>query len=148
TDVRDNLETEFDSDETIDQFTTPWWTQLHQTVDSQPDFNVNQTLFTEPDGTFGRYAIITGLIGIEFCHSGTSELHPVWAIAIRVDDRNPNDEVWAMFVRNWGDEACCRGDQHYLNDLPNNTYTFRLPWRPGATAVSVLPATTFKTRKG
>ena len=49
-----------------------------------------------------------------------------------------------MFVRNWGDEGFCSQDQHYL-DLLNNTYTFRLPWRPGATSVSVKSSTVFQT---
>jgi hypothetical protein len=30
-----------------------------------------------------------------------------------------------------------------VTDLPNNTYTFRLPWRPGAKGVTVGSATTF-----
>jgi hypothetical protein len=51
--------------------------------------------------------------------------------------------VWAMFIRRWGNEGFCSGNQHLIVDLPNNTYTFRLPWRPGATGVSVGSATTF-----
>jgi hypothetical protein len=64
-------------------------------------------------------------------------------VAIRVKEDNPADEVWAMFIRRWGNEGFCSGNQHLIIDLPNNTYTFRLPWRPGATGVSVGSATTF-----
>ena len=141
--VRDNIEVEFDSDETIDHFDSPWWNTLHHAVDNSSNDQVNQTLFKEPDGTLGRYAIVTGLEGLEMCHNGSNELHPAWAIAMRVKDDDPSDEVWAMFVRRGGDEGYCSGDQHYLMDLPGDTYTFRLPWRPGASSVSITSKTTF-----
>jgi hypothetical protein len=143
TSVRDNLEVEFDSDETIDHFNTPWWNTLHHAVDNSDDNAVNNALFKEPDGSIGRYAIVTGLIGLEMCHAGNNELHPAWAVAIRVKDDDPSDEVWAMFVRRSGNEGFCSGSQHYVTDLPNDAYTFRLPWRPGATGVNVGSATTF-----
>ena len=143
TSVRDNLEVEFDSDETIDHFNTPWWNTLHHAVDNTSDDAVNNALFTQADGSLGRYAIVTGLIGLEMCHAGDTELHPAWAVAIRVKEDNPADEVWAMFIRRWGNEGFCSGNQHLIVDLPGNTYTFRLPWRPGATGVSVGSATTF-----
>jgi hypothetical protein len=143
TSVRDNLEVEFDSDETIDHFNTPWWNTLHHAVDNTSDDAVNNALFKQADGSIGRYAIVTGLVGLEMCHAGDTELHPAWAVAIRVNEDNPADEVWAMFIRRWGNEGFCSGNQHLIVDLPNNTYTFRLPWRPGATGVSVGSATTF-----
>jgi hypothetical protein len=146
--VRDNIEVEFDSDETVDHFTGTWWNLLHTTVDNNNDAAVNSSLFTEPDGTAGRYAIVTGLIGLEMCHSGSNELHPAWAMAIRVKDDDPSDEVWAMFVRLGGDEGFCSGNEHYLTDLPGGTYSFRLPWRPGASSVSLGAKTTFLQTSG
>jgi hypothetical protein len=145
TTARDSIECEFDSDETIDHFDTPWWNLLHKTVDdSVNDLQVGETLFKE-HGERGRYAIVTGLIGLEFAHSASTELHPVWAMAIRVKDDDPMDEVWAIFIRRWGNEGfCSSGNQHLLKDLPNNTYTFRLPWRPGASDLKLGPATAFK----
>ena len=60
-------------------------------------------------------------------------MHPVHAMAIRVQD-NPSDEVWAIFVRNWGNEGFCSDGQHFL---PLTSFTFGLPWRAGASSVSV-----------
>jgi hypothetical protein len=57
------------------------------------------------------------------------------------------DEEWAMFVRRWGNEGFCSDDDHILDDLPGDRFTFRLRWRPGATSVAVL-STDFKTRLG
>lgn len=144
TNERENIESEFDSDETIDHFNTPWWNNFHTAVDNySSNAEVNQLWFKESNGTPMRYAILTGLIGLEFAHTVSTELHPVWAMAIRVKDDDPADEVWAMFVRRFGNEGFCSGDQHYLDGLSNDTYTFRLPWRPGASAVSIGSSTTF-----
>jgi hypothetical protein len=140
----DFLHCEFDSDETIDHFDTPWWNSFHDAVDnSVDDFDINERYFKER-GERGRYAIVTGLLGLEMVHGGSPELHPVWAIAIRVEDSDPADEVWAIFVRRSGDEGFCSGDQHTLYPLINDTFTFRLPWRPGATDVQIGDATIFK----
>ena len=153
--VRDNIEVEFDSDETVDHKvfdSIPYWKKLHDTVDHNSDSAIITSLFTEPgdenkpNDQRGRYGIVSGLIGLEMCHNGSNELHPAWATAIRVKDDNPADEVWAMFIRRWGNEGFCSGEQHILTDLPNNTFYFRLPWRPGATSVKAAPGTTFMQR--
>jgi hypothetical protein len=62
----------------------------------------------------GSYAIVTGLMGLDCEHSCSTELHPVWAMAVRVKS-DPADVVWAIFVRNWGNEGFCSQDQHYLD---------------------------------
>src|SRR5207253_6697629 len=98
-------------------------------------------------GNAGAFAIVTGLIGLDCPHSCASELHPVWAMAIRVKS-DPGDETWAVFVRRFGNEGFCSDQQHYLDDLANDTYTFRLPWREGATDVGVNPSTVFESRFG
>src|SRR5207249_4949649 len=75
TTTRDNIRCEFDSDETIDHFNTPWWNSFHSAVDSLSDLQINESLFKER-GELGRYAIVTGLLGLEMVHSGSPELHP------------------------------------------------------------------------
>src|SRR5262249_9383291 len=84
----------------------------------------------------GRFAILTGLMGLDCEHGCTVEIHPLWALAIHAEDRKDDDE-WALLVRNWGNEGFCSHQQHYLNLLADQ-YTLRLPWRPQATAVEVL----------
>ena len=122
------IHTEFDSDETIDHFTTPWWTSFHQTVDRGDTYA--RAMIN------GDTAIIVGLAGLDCEHGCATELHPVYAIAIHVQD-NPADDVWAIFVRNSGDEGYCSQEQHYVN---TNRIAFLIP-RPAAIAVSVTTAT-------
>ncbi len=102
---------EFDSDETIDHFHTPWWNSFHAAVDAD-DRTLLTTLNVDHDALKAtpflewKYAIVSGLYGLDCEHSCHPELHPVYAMAILVQD-DPNDEVWAIFVRNWGNEGFC-----------------------------------------
>ena len=122
------LHTEFDSDETIDHFTQGWWQGFHDAVDAS-DAAARSVID-------GKYAVITGLLGLDCAHSCGSELHPVWVLALRVSDSS-NDEAWAIFARNWGNEGYCGDQQHYLDV---QTLRIRLPWRPGATGVTLSSA--------
>ena len=135
-----SMKLEFSSNETIDHFDTPWWNSLHSAVDSG-DFSA------VPAVTEGTFGIVTGLVSLDCPHTCASELHPVWAMALRVKD-DPADETWAIFVRRFGNEGFCSDQQHYLDDLLNDTYTFRLPWRTGASAVGVNPTTVFNSELG
>ncbi|HVS81027.1 MAG TPA: hypothetical protein VHE60_04775 [Pyrinomonadaceae bacterium] len=140
----DNLLLEFDSDETVDHFKTPWWASFHTAVDldgcsgetsipgcPKPKFGSRGHAMID-----GKFAIVTGLIGLDCEHECHSESHPVWAIAMNVKPSD-DDDLWAFFVRNWGNEGFCGTSQHFI-DFPNNKYTFRLPWKPGATSVDVI----------
>jgi len=130
---------EFDSDETIDHFNTPWWNDFHTAVDTSDEAArqmINQ-----------REAIVTGLVGLDCAHSCSPEVHPVWAMAIKVND-DPADEQWAIFVRRFGDEGFCSDEQHYLDELAGDKFTFRLKWRPGATSLTVADSTVFRSKLG
>jgi hypothetical protein len=138
------LHLEFSSDETIDHFHTPWWNSFHAAVDSDDSRSIDNP-FGQPrrelvSGTSralamiqGNYAIVTGLVGLDCAHSCGAEIHPVWAMAIHVKD-DPNDDTWAFFARNGGNEGYCGSKTELLN---TTTFTFRLPWRPGATQASI-----------
>lgn len=127
-----HIHTEFDSDETIDHFRTPWWNSFHDAVD-RDDASARAMID-------GKFAIVIGLAGLDCEHGCATELHPVYALAIHVND-NPLDDTWAIFVRNWGNEGYCSQDQHLLD---TNRIAFFLP-RPSATAVNVNVASTFLT---
>jgi hypothetical protein len=118
------LHMEFDSDETIENFSSRWWRSLKDTVEH-----------ADPSSIFrGKRAIVTGLFGLDCVHNCGSELHPVYAMAVNVRD-DPADDVWAIFVRNAGNEGFCSS---HIWAAPFTTYTFRLPWRPGMDSVQVL----------
>jgi len=172
-----SMKLEFSDDETIDHFHTRWWQSFHDAVDAVDDadatlkFMRGQANSGDPAGVLaqakipelttdlsnksaalksmvnGRDAIVTGLLGLDCSHDCASELHPVWAMAIRVND-DPADETWAIFVRRWGNEGFCSRDQHYLDDLQGNEYTFRLPWKTNASSVSLTPDTMLRCRFG
>jgi hypothetical protein len=126
-----SIKGEFDSRETINRFSTPWWTAFRAASDAVKRGMVN-----------GKAAIISGLVGIDCEHGCPSELHPVWVLAIQARD-DPQDDVWAVFVRNWGNEGFCSHLQHEVN-WAENRFTLALPWRTGARSVRVDGRTTFK----
>ncbi|HCC58396.1 MAG TPA: hypothetical protein DEQ47_14285 [Solibacterales bacterium] len=127
------IEIEFDSDETIDHFSSPLWTQFHHLVD-----NNNSAAQTQVKT---RTAVVMGLVGLDCGHpSCSSELHPAYGMAVNVDNSNLADDRWTVFARNWGDEGFCSSDQHYL---PTNNVKLMIPWLAGATSVTVGPDTQF-----
>jgi hypothetical protein len=124
---RNDLHVEFDSEETIDNFTTREWKDFHDAVDGNG---------TDPTKLFDGHTILTGMFGLDGEHDWKAELHPLYAIATRQDKikQAPGNEVWLMFVRNRGDEGFCSSQ---LWDAGFEDYTFRLPWLPGMTSVDV-----------
>jgi hypothetical protein len=127
------FEIEFDSDETIDHFTSPLWSSFHSQVD-----NNNNTAQAEVKS---KMAVVTGLFGLDCGHpSCSSELHPAYVMAVDMDNSNPGNDTWAVFARNWGDEGYCSDDQH---DLPVTDLKLQIPWPAGATNVIVGPDTQF-----
>lgn len=134
------IQCEFDSDETIDHFTAPWWSRFHDEVNAcqcelsgipVPGCPGAQQMINNYNGAS---AIVTGLMGLDCAEGCGPELHPVWALTMNVAT-NLEDDVWVFFVRNWGNEGSCGHNQHFLQ-LPNNRYTVRLPWKSGARTVA------------
>jgi len=77
-------------------------------------------------------------------HKGYSELHPVFAMAIEVVwtplADGGEDETWAFFIRNEGNEGSCAHLSHYWPSPRGDwTYGIQLPWPDGATSVQVVP---------
>jgi hypothetical protein len=60
----------------------------------------------------GSFAIVIGKLGMDTSHRGKTELHPVYAMSVRLKSSDFQRSSWAFFVRNWGDEGFCSdGDQ-------------------------------------
>jgi hypothetical protein len=57
----------------------------------------------------------------------------------------PDDDTWAFFARNWGNEGFC---SRYFHVLPLETVAIRIPWRCGATAVALGNGTVVKKSPG
>jgi hypothetical protein len=136
---------EFDSDETIDRFETPWWEQFHHAVDAH---NGTAGPFVQ-----GHLAEVTGLIGLDTAHDPAAESHPVYSLAIQTNRRSAlagKIDRWALFARTWGNEGYCADDNH---TLPPGPLTVRIPWldnsdgiRPSSVVgVRVLGSSSFHT---
>lgn len=78
---------------------------------------------------------------MERSETNSSELHPVYAMAIHVQD-DPNDDQWAILARNWGDEGFC---SHGKETAEINTLSLLIP-RANASNVAVLNSTRFYSR--
>lgn len=126
------IHSEADARETTDNFTVPWWVNFRNASDSTKRTMIN-----------GKQAIIGGLMGIDCEHDCQAELHPVWFIAIHIKD-DPLDDVWAIYMRNWGNEGFCSRYCHHML-FNGNRSTASLPWRPGATSVSLAAGTIFRS---
>ncbi len=128
------LKVEFSRLETIDLLsnTSPWWSS------NKSKFLSKNTLDQIINNT---YAIITGMYGYDCAHECHTELHPAWTMAALVKD-DPNDDTYAIFARNWGNEGFC-SDHIFHLDLPKKDnryiYKFYLRWRPGAESVALKP---------
>ncbi len=131
------IEIEFAADETVNRFSTRWWTELRAIADSGTARRNAHGLVD------GKHAIVTGLVGLDFAHnSGSTELHPVYAMAVRIEEHYfdkqwpiADEEMWTFFVRNWGNEGYCSRD---MEATPQTQFTFRFPWPKRAGAARLM----------
>lgn len=136
------IEIEYDSDETIDHFQSYWWNQFHSAVDANDG---------EPGGLAshmvdGGEAIVIGLMNIDAEHGPKSEIHPVYGLAMHVENLpgdDAQDERWAIFVRNQGDEGFC---SHLEHQLPLSDISILIPHENATGAQIVQPD--FRTNNG
>lgn len=120
------IEVEFSSSETLANFTSTWWKNVFDIAkaDGKKVERVDPLLNTQHSGTASN-AVIYGLFGLDCEHSCRSEYHPVYAMAIEIDDR-PDHNIWAIVVRNWGNEGFCGRLNHELY-TPDNRIRLTLP---------------------
>jgi len=145
------LHSEFNSDQTINHFHTFYWDLLHESVDEDAGkggvlgswkfIKIPKPRYTKTRAIFdGKEAIIMGLYGLDCAHECGAELHPVYAMAIHLNENDElNDDSWAIFVRNWGDEGYCSSGQEEINPGSPFHFSFRFK-KPGAAKVEIIPA--------
>jgi len=150
---RHGLHVEFDSDETIDNFKSEAWNDLHNSVNAadaakallsgcagrqctQGTIDQLNAAVKAPAQFFdGDTSVLTGMFGLDGEHDLKAELHPLFAFASQLNSHSdPLDEVWLMFARNRGDEGFCSGR---LWESGLEDHIVHLRWRPGATGVEV-----------
>jgi len=117
------IEAEFDSRETAERFVTPWWTKFRETA-AGLDSDATQAFLAGSKDRMPQ-AVVVGLFGLDCEHDCRSEIHPVYGLAVEVSDR-ADDNVWVMFVRNWGNEGFCSQDDHQMN-FSDGKITMMLP---------------------
>ncbi|HYV98735.1 MAG TPA: hypothetical protein VE967_14865 [Gemmatimonadaceae bacterium] len=133
------IEIEFDTHETINEFETAWWSKFHKDVDDGHGRQLGP-----------RTAIVAGLVGLDCQHGCKTEIHPVFAMAMLVDETttgNQTDQTWAVFVRDVGDEGSCSSAMHRFS-MPEGAFHFALPWPRNVTQFSVGAATDFRSNGG
>ncbi len=79
----------------------------------------------------GRFAIVTGVFGLDGVHAFQAELHPVLAMAVLLSAGRPSGggrvrEEWAVMVRNRGNEGECAIGRLPLNPTGDSLQTFFL----------------------
>ena len=103
---------EFDSRATVAGFNTKTWTDLRKLVDPCKA-NPNCDKKTVQEAFDGKRAVVMGLVNLDSEHTGYSELHPVYVLAVEVDP-NPADNTWLVFARNRGTQGFCSQNDHPL----------------------------------
>jgi len=102
------------------------WQMFHYTENGSHQQSLTHKIYA-------KTAVVTGLLGLDCVHECHTELHPVYAIAVRARREGSQqiltDDSWMIFVRNSGDEGDCAVGQHYLD---RESFTFFLPEPPGA----------------
>src|SRR5206468_7011529 len=104
--------------------TNTWWDDFHHHYVDEGD----QAAACQING---KFAIVIGMLGLDNQHTVHSELNPVYAMFVHVQDDPANDR-WAFFVKNWGNEGYCGDNQEPLDTIVRNTLKIRIP-HPGAT---------------
>jgi PKD repeat protein len=74
-------------------------------------------------------AIVTGLLGLDNRHSAKTELHPLYAFAVREQQNEPGADRWLIMLRNTGNEGGCSSHNPYIHPLntPFQRLTLSLP---------------------
>ena len=115
------IHVEFDSRETVERFVSDGWKKIR---DKASPCGVQQFRSCDPKEARKaielKRAVVVGLVGLDSEHAIYSELHPVYAMAVQVNESENalNDDKWLVFARDRGNEgACSSGQQHRISNL-------------------------------
>ncbi|HKV77603.1 MAG TPA: hypothetical protein VJP02_05670 [Candidatus Sulfotelmatobacter sp.] len=140
TSERGYLGLEFDSRETVRNLHTQPWQDIWNLIQkSSAADKINEILRQKTVDHELPYAVMTGLMGVDCEHDCHTELHPVYVLALQLDP-SARDNVWAVVVRNWGNEGFCAHGQQELSTNQNQVQLF-LPHKG-----TVLPQVTALTQ--
>lgn len=84
----------------------------------------------------GKRYVALGLYGLDAQHGYHAEIHPVWALAVRVSE-DAGADTWVIFARNSGNEGGCSLHVPHKLELPagQNELILDLPVRPGMAGI-------------
>ena len=110
------IHVEFDSRETVNFFQSDLWSQFrdHANPCRWWDFRNPCDADKAMSMISRRRAVVIGLMGLDSEHDIYSESHPVYAMAIEINDDLHNN-TWIVFARNTGTEGNCSSEEHPLN---------------------------------
>ncbi|HEX6751422.1 MAG TPA: hypothetical protein VF092_29290 [Longimicrobium sp.] len=123
------LEVEILLREVADKFETDFWSDLMRAVGLAGG---GKNLAAARELMNGRTAVVTGVFGVDGVHGAHSEIHPVFAMAVRSVPERMHD-TWSVFARARGSEGMCSDTLQRLT-LPANRLLLWVPWRQGATS--------------
>jgi hypothetical protein len=126
------IDVEFDADETIDHFGSEWWRSFHDAVEREDGTVAENGAASQM--VDDHEAVVIGLAGISAEHESSSQLHPVYAMALHLSGDAANDR-WAFFARNWGNQGFCSRNQHYWDISPLSVF---IPGPDGATDFALV----------
>jgi hypothetical protein len=128
---QDAYETEFGGSEVALYIPTNLgkWSDFNRLARAHQDDQARQMLC-------GRPAVMMGLLNLDCAHDCQTELHPIFAMAVDVDETADNDH-WIIMARNWGTTGFCHSPGDHQLATPDGKIYLHLT-RPGATAVEIL----------
>ena len=109
------IHVEFDSRETVNYFQSDLWSKFrdHANPCRWWDFRNPCDAGKAMSMISRRRAVVIGLMGLDSEHDIYSESHPVYAMAIEMNDDLHNN-TWIVFARNTGTEGNCSSEAHPL----------------------------------
>jgi len=126
--------------ESINHLGSTWWQRAQGYILSGGALSAKAIHSTDDlhamfGGQHGLYGVVTGLFGLDAEHGGQSELHPIYAMAVRASDTVKGNKIqqhWAYFLRNYGNEGGCASTGLHMWDSPGGDYFVQIPKVKGA----------------